>query len=109
MSEPDITTRQDLIDRVNEVTDARSSEFVRESLSAVAPELIERLLHPEMIGTAESPIGTGIGASPGVASGEIVTSSIRAMQRADEGQPSSLSDRSLLLMMFSACRPLQES
>jgi len=87
VSEPDITTRQDLIDRVNEVSDARSSELVRALLKAVPSDLIERLLHPELVGIAESPIGTGIGASPGVASGEIVTSSLRAMQRADEGQP----------------------
>ncbi len=87
MSKPDISTRQNLIDRVDEVTDARSSELVRALLKAVPSDLIERLLHPEMVGRAESPLGTGIGASPGVASGEIVTSSMRAVQRADEGQP----------------------
>ena len=79
MSEPDIATRQDLIDRVNEVTEVRSSELVRALLKVAPSDLIERLLHPEMVGVAESPIGTGIGASPGVASGEIVTSSMRAM------------------------------
>ena len=86
MSNPVITTRQDLVDRVRHAADTQSSELVLAVLKAVPPELIERLLHPAMVGAVDSPIGRGIGASPGAASGEIVTSAAQAMQRADEGK-----------------------
>lgn len=87
MTEIQIETRQDLIDRVRAASRSRSPESVLAVLKSVSSDLIERLLHPEMGETVEAPIGSGIGASPGAASGEIVTSAARAMERADQGRP----------------------
>ena len=86
MTEIQIETRRDLIDHVKTAVETRSSEFVLAMLRAVPAELIERLLHSEMVNMVSPPIGSGIGASPGAASGEIVTSAALAMQRADEGR-----------------------
>lgn len=86
MTEIQIETRRDLIDHVKTAVETRSSEFVLAMLRAVPAELIERLLHSEMVDIVSPPIGSGIGASPGAASGEIVTSAALAMQRADEGR-----------------------
>lgn len=67
------------------VSALRSEVEVVDLLRAVSTELIDELLHPKMEGMSESPIGLGIGASPGAASGEIVTSAAMALERSDQG------------------------
>ena len=68
------------------VSALRSAGEAIDLLRAVSTELVDELLHPEMVGISDSPIGFGIGASPGAASGEIVTSAEKALERSDQGQ-----------------------
>lgn len=52
----------------------------------VSAELVDRLLHAAITSPAATALGSGIGASPGAVSGEIVTSAAHALQKTDEGR-----------------------
>ena len=86
MSNPQISTRQELIDHVVTASNSGSAEMVLKVVQRVAPELVDRLLHVEIASPATTALGSGIGASPGAASGEIVTSAAHALQKSDEGR-----------------------
>ena len=80
-----VTTRGELVERVRAVDALRSADEVINLLRAASTELVDELLHPTMEGVSDSAIGLGIGASPGAASGEIVTSAAMALERSDQG------------------------
>ncbi|MGB1502346.1 MAG: putative PEP-binding protein [Ilumatobacteraceae bacterium] len=86
MSNTQISTREELIDHVVAASNSGSAEMVLEVVQRVAPELVDRLLHAEIASPAATALGSGIGASPGAASGEIVTSAAHALQKSDEGR-----------------------
>ena len=86
MSNTQIFRRQELIDHVVAASNSGSAEMVLEVVQRVAPELFDRLLHAEIASPAATALGSGIGASPGAASGEIVTSAAHALQKSDEGR-----------------------
>ncbi|MGB1385916.1 MAG: putative PEP-binding protein [Ilumatobacteraceae bacterium] len=86
MSNTQISRRQELIDHVVAASNSGSAEMVLEVVQRVAPELVDRLLHAEIASPAATALGSGIGASPGAASGEIVTSAAHALQKSDEGR-----------------------
>ena len=86
MSNTQISTRQELIDHVVAASNSGSAEMVLDVVQRVAPELVDRLLHAEITSPAATALGSGIGASPGAASGEIVTSAAHALQKSDEGR-----------------------
>ena len=86
MSNTQISTRQELIDHVVAASNSGSAEMVLDVVQRVAPELVNRLLHAEITSPAATALGSGIGASPGAASGEIVTSAAHALQKSDEGR-----------------------
>jgi phosphoenolpyruvate-protein kinase (PTS system EI component) len=86
MSNTQISTRQELIDHVVAASNSGAAEMVLEVVQRVAPELVDRLLHAEIASPAATALGSGIGASPGAASGEIVTSAAHALQKSDEGR-----------------------
>jgi len=85
MSNTRISTRQELIDRVVAASNSGSAEMVLDVVQNVAPELVDRLLHAETTSPAATPLGSGLGVSPGAVSGEIVTSAAHALQKSDEG------------------------
>ena len=86
MSNAQISTRQELIDRVVTASNSGSAEMVLDAVQKVSAELVDRLLHAEITSPAETALGSGIGASPGAVSGEIVTSAAHALQKSDEGR-----------------------
>ncbi|MBF28482.1 MAG: pyruvate, phosphate dikinase [Acidimicrobiaceae bacterium] len=86
MSNTRISTRQELIDRVVAASNSGSAEMVLDVVQNVAPELVDRLLHAEITSPAATPLGSGLGVSPGAVSGEIVTSAAHALQKSDEGR-----------------------
>ena len=86
MSNAQISTRQELIDRVVTASNSGSAEMVLDAVQKVSAELVDRLLHAEITSPAATALGSGIGASPGAVSGEIVTSAAHALQKSDEGR-----------------------
>ena len=86
MSNTQISTREELIVRVVSATDSGSAEMVLDVVRKVSTELVDRLLHAEITSPGATALGSGVGASPGAVSGEIVTSAARALQKSDEGR-----------------------
>ena len=86
MSNTQISTREELIVRVVSATNSGSAEMVLDVVRKVSTELVDRLLHAEITSPGATALGSGVGASPGAVSGEIVTSAARALQKSDEGR-----------------------
>ncbi len=58
------------------------------AVSSVTPQTVQELLHPQLALVGDEPVFVeGLGASPGAASGQIVFSSQRALDRAGDGVP----------------------
>ena len=86
MSNTQISTRQELIDRVVAASSSGSAEMVLDMVQKVSAELVDRLMHAELTGPVATALGSGVGASPGAVSGEIATSAAHALQKSEEGR-----------------------
>ena len=80
------TTSQSIATAVREARAARSAETVRTALRSVHPEDLAVFFHTSLndVGDA-TPIGAGLAASPGAASGRIVLSADAAIEAAASG------------------------
>ena len=70
---------------VDAVADGRLTE--REAVGRLSASVVERALHGEVDTSGGQLLTTGLGASPGVASGEVVFSADAAAQRSASGAP----------------------
>ena len=71
---------------VARVTDAADTFSSFDAIRAVTPADIEKILHPQTTASTGRVVATGLGASPGVASGVAVFDTWRALDADDDGQ-----------------------